>query len=265
MTAPQLDTDFARAIRTELTAIGTKGSRLQRRQRTARTVAWSLGALALAGATTGAAVAIANQPGSTTVTAIGTSVTVTHTGTGTIDLGAVPDRAGVVVIDLTCDNGVGQAFVETTPGDDGNPTAQGIDCRNADHPMHVSDGLLPADGSTSITVKAEPETTWTATARYATSTTSPWGVNANGQTYGTPNGHGYPDLVPLRADNGKLGYALATEAWQLTPASEKLTSITVYEKDGTTVIGTSRVEHATEIPVDPSLIPYGVATEPTGK
>lgn len=261
MSTPKINTEFAHEVRAELTAIGTKSSRLQRHQRKTRTVAWTLGTLALVGVTTGAAVVVNSFPGSTTVAPVGTTVTVTHTGTGTIDLGPAPANAEVVVIDLTCVNNIGQAFIQSTPGDDLAATASGINCVLADKPMHVGDGLLPVEGTTTITVRAEPGTTWKATAQYATSTTSPWGVNANGQTYGVSNGHGVPDLTPARTDDGKPGYVFSKEVDELDPSVGDVIKINVYEKDGTTVIGTYEVRTMPSIPIDPTLTPYGAATE----
>lgn len=252
MSTTQLETDFAQAVRAELTAIGTRNSGLQRHQRHVRTLALGVGVLALAGVTTGAAVVINNLPGTITVEPFGTVITVTHTGAATIDLGPIPSEADVVAVDLTCISDTGIVSVNSIPQADGTEQGSGIQCaRNAGGTAHFNNVLLPAAGTTTITITAPERTTWSAAARYATSATEPWGVNMNGQTYGIGNAEGEPDLIRARADNGAWGYTSTEEVSR----TDEEGSVNVYESDGTTVIGQQAFHVVANIPLDPALIP----------
>ncbi|HEY0249267.1 MAG TPA: hypothetical protein VGC45_13480 [Gryllotalpicola sp.] len=243
-TTPTLDPEFASAIRDELVAIGTKKSRLQRHQRRTRALGIGIAAVAVAAATTGAAVAT-NYGGLTTVTPAGTPVTVTHTGTATIGLGPAVTGANSVIVDLSCVSGTGKVSVPLTPGVMQNintgkviaptgPETTEFNCGSLTRGVRVTDGYL-APGSTSITITVDPDTTWKATAQYGTATTSDWGINANGQTYGAVNKkNGMPDLEPVQATNGAVGYAFTKE---MLPPHQDGDSVNVYESDGTTVIG----------------------------
>jgi hypothetical protein len=247
----EMDAELTRSVRAELTAIGTDRSRLRQQQRRGRALAVSLGAAALVAATTGAAIVVSALPGTTTVAPLGTAVTATHTGTATLDLGSAPAQAGAVIIDLTCLNGRGAVGVDTIAPAGSTGSATSVDCTVRSTPVHVTDGLLPTAGSTTITITADSDTRWTATARYASSATSEWGVNANGQTYGVPNPRGVPDLTAAFATNGKLGYVVDRELTSF----EGEGSINVYESDGTTVIGEFRIEIGAAVPVTPPPVP----------
>jgi hypothetical protein len=236
-----LDPVFSDAVRDELAAIGTKRSLLQRHQRRVRIAAAAVIAVAVAGVTTGAAVVVSAYPGSTTVAPLGAAVTVTRTGTSTIDLGANSDNANTVIIDVTCVSRTGSIQVPTTSGfsvdASGTPsidqTTTQWDCAQRSATVHIKDGYL-APGGTSITVTADAGTTWTAVARYGSASTQPFAVNAHGQTYGEPNGvYGNPDLQGAQATNGKIGY-IYTKAFSSFRGCGYLP---VYDSDGTTVIG----------------------------
>ena len=254
MSTTEMNTNFAQGVRAELAAIGTKDSGLQRHQRRARRLAVGLGALALVGATTGAAVVVYNLPGTTSVAPIGSSVSTTTTGTANIDLGPVPANATVVVIDLTCISDNGQLALLTAPstGSTG-PDGRGMNCAGNDGgTIRVDDGLLPQAGSTTVTVTADPHTTWKATAQYATSTITEWGVNSAGQTYGLPNVHGVPDLTHAKASNGEWGYVYIRELQGM----EEEGFISVYKADGTTIVGQQAFHVSANIPVDETIIPH---------
>lgn len=231
MNTPTLDPILASAIENELAALGAKNSRLQRHQRRARGVSAAIGTIALAGVLTGGAIVISNFPGETTTTPLGGIVAGKFTGTASIDLGARPAGAGAVILDVTCTEG-GTMVVplagehhDTATWDCSNPIRKDT--------THITNGRLPAAGSTSITITADPGTQWSVTAQYASRSTTAWGVNDNGQTYGAPNENGLPDLSAAQATNGKLGYILNTELVSINHDG----SINVYESDGTTVIG----------------------------
>jgi hypothetical protein len=231
-----MNTTTAEAVRDELVAIGTPGSRLQRHQRRVRLAGLAVGVVVLGAATTGAAIVVNGFPGETTVSPLGTVITASGTGTTIVDLGAAPSDAGAVVVDITCTAAQGTISLSTIPqaGSGGSSSAQ-MDCALGNGSMHVTDGLLPADGSTSFTIIADPGTTWDATLQYASSSSTPWGVNANGQTYGVPNANGVPDLSPALATNGKVGYILNSDLFTIEYPDHGF--INVYESDGTTVIG----------------------------
>lgn len=240
MNDSELDTGFAAAVRAELVAVGTKASRLQRHQRRIRlsvTGIIAIGALA----TTGAAILINGFPGTTTVTPIGVAVAVTRTGTATINLGPATNGANAVIIDVTCISDTGSISVPATNGVSQDASGKvtpmvgmaGWDCAKRPTTVHIKDGFL-APGSTSITVTADPGTTWKAIAQYGGATTSAWGVNAHGQTYGAPNAkNGFPDLRGAQATNGKLGFIYVKEFG----AFKGTGCINVYKSDGATVIG----------------------------
>ena len=239
MSTPELDPHFARAVRDELSALGTSRSRLQRHQRHTRAVAIGVGVVVAATATTGAAILVNTYPGETTVASLGNTVTITHTGTGQIDLGPAPENADVVSVKLSCTSDAGGRVSFLTRPQADTPGDQWVEtpCPNT---LRVPDALLPPDGSTSITITADSDTTWTASAQYATSATTEWGVNANGQTYGVTNHNGSPDLVAARATNGRYGYMLDSD-WMVLDVDHP---INIYKSDGTTVIGQWTVEPA---------------------
>lgn len=236
-----LDRQFARAVRDELAAIGTKRSLLERHQRHGRVVAVALTAVAVAGVTTGAALVASGYPGSTIVAPVGATITVTRTGSSTIDLGPNASNANTVIIDVTCVSHTGAIAVDTTSGfsvdasgtSHIDKTTSGWNCATRSTTVHIKDGYL-APGGTSITVTADPGTTWTAVARYGSATTLPFGINANGQTYGEPNGvYGMPDLQGAQAANGKVGYVYTKQFNSFMGCGY----LPVYDSDGTTVIG----------------------------
>lgn len=230
MNTTTLSPSVASAIETELAAIGTPESQLQRIQRRARRLAFVLGTIAGAAVLTGGAIVASGFPGETTTTPIGSVVTGTYTGTASVELGAAPADADVVILDVTCVEGHGVITVPLSRGE-----SVEWDCDARPDPTHIASGRLPGPGSTSITIAADPGTQWTVTARYATTSTTEWGVNANGQTYGVANENGVPDLSPALATNGKVGYILNRELLSLGVGEEGF--INVYESDGTTVIG----------------------------
>jgi len=265
MNTTDLDSDFAGAVRAELTAIGTKASRLQRHRRRTRLLGAGVLAIAVAGATTGAAIVVNSIPGTTTVTPSGHVVTVTGTGTASIDLGEPGEGSNSVILDVTCVSDSGTITVPLTSGvmrDASGKTLLGgaewdeWDCAKVKRTTHITDGYL-APGSNAITITASPGTVWKAAARYGSATTSDWGVNANGQTYGTSNKkNGVPDLDAAQATNGNVGYISVKELWALVGDGY----INVYESDGTTVIGKFPIgdvegglgDVTTDTPTDPA-------------
>lgn len=231
-----LERTFADGIERELAAIGTRRSRLQLHQRRARTATIAAGSLALVGALTGAALVVVNGlPGTTEVTPFPAAVSGSHVGTAEIELGPVPAGADRVILDVTCSEG-GKLEVPTRPV--GESAGGGV-FWNCSDPLRenpttrILDGRLPEPGGTSITVTADRGTPWSVVARYGSSESSDWGVNARGETYGVPNDDGVPDLSAAQATNGEIGYIRQTELM----AFEGEGYLDVYESDGETVIG----------------------------
>ena len=229
MNTTTLRPSVAAAIENELAALGTADSRLQRNQRRARRLAFVLGTLAGAAVLTGGAIAVIGFPGETTTTPLGSVVSGTYTGTASVDLGPVPADADAVILDVTCVQGGGVILV---PLNNGGAT---WDCDMRTDTTHITNGKLPDPGSTTITITVDPGTQWSVTAQYATASTTEWGVNANGQTYGVGNENGLPDLSPALATNGRVGYIFNREVLSFREGEEGF--INVYESDGTTVIG----------------------------
>jgi len=235
MTSTEMNPLLSDAVRAELCALGTKHSRLQRQQRRARALAVGIGLVVVAGLTTGAAIVVNSLPGTATATAISSISSATHTGTGTMELGPVPARASAVIVTLACLNQVGTVSVETN-SQSGNVEhdAEALLCgAGRTKPARIADAALPARGSTGITITAGPGTKWSATAQYASTSTTPWGVNARGHTYGKCTTRGCPDLIAAQVVDGEEGY-VSDRQWA---AFRGTGYIPVYKSDGTTVIG----------------------------
>ena len=218
---------------------------------------WRLGAvLGLGvGLTVGGGVALAAGvfshplPGSPRQTPLAHTITATHTGTATVELGQPPHRANSVSITLT----------GLSVGTYRFPNGSSMGCDKSDLASRPygcrSTAVEPlAAGQDSITITAAPGVTWRLQATYVKEMVAPWKTNALGETYGVPNGKGFPDLVAVSFDQGrKSGYAKwrdlncdwngpgtppATAA-NGTPAVPAPTSVAipVYKSNGTTRIG----------------------------
>lgn len=236
MTTSEMHPELAHAVRAELAAIGTPSSRLQRLQRRSRLFAAGVAALVVVAVTTGAAILVSSFPGSTTVTPLGGLHSATGTGPGELELGPVPTGATRAVLTVQCLNSEGSLSIAGQTGDFTTFYCVGggrVDSQGVVHPWHMNDALLPEKGSTAIKIMADPGTKWSISGQYASSSTTPWGKNANGQTYGQCNVEGCPDLIGARASNGKVGFVFNHAALSISGSG----SIPVYESDGTTVIG----------------------------
>jgi hypothetical protein len=99
-------------------------------------------------------------------------------------------------------------------------------------------------GQHATIIRAGDGQRWRLTATYAQVSTSDWGVNGNGQTYGVANDDGTPDLIAAIATNGKTGYVYARDLEQPAPTTLQTgtppgptRTIPVYTSDGHTEIG----------------------------
>jgi hypothetical protein len=179
-------------------------------------------------------------PGSDLVTPLAQPVTVTGTGTQTVQLGTQPAGTNAINISFTC----------LTAGDFTFADGSRVDCATADlagmraHQATYAMPIAPGQDSTAITTS--PGARWRLTAAYSSVTATAWGANASGQTYGTANQHGTPDLVAVVATNGRTGYVYATQLTSPAPTSPSQAvaennsppkTLIVYDSDGKTPIG----------------------------
>ena len=240
-----LDTTFAAGMRQRLIDTADGSSPLAKHTHRMRLAVGLVAGVTVAGLLTAGAIIATGIPGEHIVTDLGTAVTQSHTGTATVELGEGPETANAVSFTITCTSAgaFSVTFADTsgvswecsdTPGLNDRTTEDPYDSTApVGHEVNVKDQLLAA-GETSFVVTTDPGTTWTVSARYANSVTTDWGVNANGQTYGAPNEKGVPDLIPVRATNGAIGYSYWSD---FISHGDEGDTFPVYESDGTTVIG----------------------------
>lgn len=182
-------------------------------------------------------------PGGQRVTHLSEPRTVEHEGLAVIDLGPEPEGATAVSITLTCLSGGSFRY----------PDGARLVCNAAEIRDYVASPYVMdlAHITFPMTVEARPGT-WRATVSYVSTETTPWGVNAKGETYGVENENGTPDLIGVVATNERTGYAYRSDlaaAHSPLPASpehaleiqeeqaETTVTVPVYESDGETVIG----------------------------
>jgi hypothetical protein len=189
-------------------------------------------------------------PGGPVITPLAAPITVTGSGTQTIDLGPQPAGANAISLEFTC----------LTAGSFTFGDASTEQCGSSDPDSQPATGTLPlSPGQQSTSVAAAPGERWRVTVFYASVTLGTWKTNANGQTYGVQNANGTPDLVAAEATNGCMGYVYASQMTRPPPASPaealaeqaantKGVFIPVYESDGTTVIGRFEIAEPGAVP-----------------
>ena len=238
-----MDETFAVALRAALVEhVRTSRSPARTRRLRWRGGLAAITALLIAGGGVAFATGIFQLPGSNVVTHLAPAVTFTGTGTHTVDLGTPPPGTTSIDIELTC----------LSPGTFTTADGASLECGSTDigATADTMSWQLPVSGLHSTTITATGGARWRLVATYSAISTSPWGVNAHGQTYGVVNAHGTPDLIAVIATNGRTGYAYADQlqrAQPPTPTSPQQaianngphqpTSIPVYASDGRTVIG----------------------------
>lgn len=191
------------------------------------------------------------RPGGTRVTHLSEPLTVTGTGTATVELGEKPaGTTGVAMVldclsagDFTYPDGAGMIC---DADDAGRRTVAEEDYAAA---SYVIDLAQDAD---QIDIRATEGATWRLTTTYVSTELTAWGVNAKGETFGVHNEHGEPDLIAVSATNGRFGYAYVadmnaadgpepTSPEHAVELQEQLAgrgvSVPVYESDGETVVG----------------------------
>jgi hypothetical protein len=242
MTVP-MDETFAAALR-DLLVEQVQGAPSPGRwsARPRRWIAAAGAALVLAAAGGGISYAAGvwtTEPGGNAVSELAPPVTATGIGTQTVDLGTPPAATTAIYIAFTCLTAGNFTFA-----DGASVECDRVDAARRSPPVTYTMSIMSGQDSTTIT--ATPGARWRLVATYASVTTTAWGVNASGQTYGIQNQHGVPDLVAVIATNHRSGYVYAK---QLSPPPPKTIAqalaqnhapprtLTVYESDGKTPIG----------------------------
>lgn len=249
MSAAPLDPVFASALRERLVALARDGRSLRRRW------SWRLGAGTLAGSVALAggvafAAGVFSPPGAPHDTPTAGVVAVTRTGTATVELGSAPPGTTNISLTLTC----------LSTGTFGYPDGSWMSCSPADlaHPPpgdRTSTEVVPLHpGVHSVTITANPKSSWTLEALYINRVITPWGRNSHGETYGQANVNGRPDLVQVVFRAGsQQGYVKASDldcasgrseihtpadavAWTAASKTRDV-SVPIYTSDGRTVIG----------------------------
>lgn len=233
----------ARTVALRAALVATVASAPRRRRWRFVLAAGAGGLLALGGAAAAADAWL--LPGSDEVEGMGSAVTVTEAGDAEVDLGQAPEGASSVDITLTClDAGTfyfpDGASLVCGPGDEGSASGYSIPLDRAQSPFVFT--VLPSSAR------------WTATLQYVSREPTPFGVNANGDTFGVERSDGsVPDLVAVIATNGLEGYSYWKDLQQPMPSSPAealrwqeehgadVIVIPVYLSDGETVIGEFRM------------------------
>jgi hypothetical protein len=240
----QMDESFSAALRDLLVEQVQQENRPRRWFARRRWIAGAGAALVLAVSGGGIAYATgaftSTLPGGDALTGLAAPVSATGIGTETVKLGARPAGARSIYLAFTCLSAGDFTFadgasVHCDRGDIGRRSAQ------------VNYTLKIAPGQDSTRIAATAGARWRLLATYVSVSTTAWGVNASGQTYGVQNQHGTPDLVAVTATNHRTGYVYAHQLYQPAPKTIKQAlgqnhaaapkTLTVYESDGETPIG----------------------------
>lgn len=230
----KMDEAFASSLRAALVEHVETSPAVRRRTRWHVIIGAGIGAL-LVGGGVAVATGVLPLPGADMVTPLASSVTQTGSGTGTIELGNPPAGATVIDIKLTC------LTAGTFVTDDGASMV----CTGADSGSGTMGWQVPVQGGQHTTaIHAGAGERWRVVATYSAVTTTSWGTNADGLTYGVANDRGTPDLLAVIATNGKTGYVYSRDlqvpeptGLQTGASTSKPIQLPVYTSDGHTVIG----------------------------
>lgn len=250
---PQMSIEFADALHTALVAVVTETPARRRGRHRRR---WLLGGgISLAALTIGTATAVAvtTIPGTPIVRPVADAVSGEFTGSATIALGDPPTDASRVRLSITC---LGEGTIAVTGWGSLHCGEESLG--------DASPNVIAIPDARTVEVTADSGMRWSFEAVYLSVTDTEWAVNDSGQSYGVPRETpgaplvetNYPDLIPVSATNGSVGYVYKEDhAWatgdlamqQFTSPEDALRwqetegrfdrSIPVYESDGTTVIG----------------------------
>jgi hypothetical protein len=238
------------------------------RRRLARPWRWGIGAVlitGLLGSGTAIAAQLSVQPGGDVHTDLATPVVTSRVGTASIPLGVRPKGASEVSLQFFPQDVGTYAFGRGGASE----TVTAAMLARSVGPASTTSGDLPTaavvlrvaqldPGGRSFTITTSASTLrWSASLTWVGSRTTPWGINARGQTYGMQNADGTPDLVAVEATNGNDGYAYRKDLddadgiasiksfsspqdalkWQRAHQG-RVVRVPVYESDGTTMVGT---------------------------
>ena len=237
-----MDEGFAANLRTALVEHVEETRTRRRRTRWHVTVGAGVGVLIVGGGIAVAAGVLA-LPGADVVKPLAASVTGTGTGTATVELGTPPTGATAIDIKLTC----------LTAGTFFTADGASLVCTADDAVVGTMGWRLPLQaGQHTTTIRAGAGQRWSLLATYSHVTTTAWGINGDGLTYGVMNDNGTPDLLAVIASNGKTGYAYSRDlhapeptGLQTGPNTSRPIVVPVYTSDGHSVIGqfTTNVSH----------------------
>lgn len=241
------DSTYGAALRSELRRrVRLAGVPLWRRPRVIVSAVAVFATITLGGTAAAATAGYLVLPGFPVAAQLGKSVVEEHQGTATVDLGAAPTGATNIALEFWC----------LTPGTFTLGDGSGVICNESDVGSPSSATLPLTDGQHSTTVRTSANASWKLSATYVNSTTTPWAINKQGETYGVSNEHGTPDLVAVATTDGKYGYAFAQQIadadgttaaagfkspqdaldWQKRMAGKSIV-VPVYLADGKTRIG----------------------------
>ncbi|MFJ5958000.1 peptidase M56 family protein [Paenarthrobacter sp. NPDC092416] len=260
----KVDERFSQALRSELVSRVEK-TRTGRSWGNSR---WGLGAGVFAGAVlvggAGAAAAgLLTIPGAPVITPLGSPVTVSYSGPATVRFGAAPEGAKSIRVKLTCLTTGSWAFESGATS-----TCKSQDLKGPGKVTQFQIPIVPGKESTTINTQAQSQ--WQVTWTFVDEEPTPWATNAHGETYGAQNDKGLPQLVAVKATNGRPGYVYNAEledatgmtaalsfktreealAWQEQRKGRKI-AIPVYESDGKTVVGEFVISNDDEGPTGP--------------
>jgi hypothetical protein len=255
MSTLEMDPVFTTSLREALITNAVSAPRARRRWRL-RIGGGMIVSLTLAAGGVALATGLFTQPGAPIDTQLGSIVTVTRTGTATINIGTPPVGTTDISLKLTC----------LTAGLFDLPNGSSMSCSAVDlskpSAERTESEIVPISaGADMLTIKTSSNATWTLQTDYVNQVSTAWGVNANGQTFGVPNQNGTPDLVAVFADIPNIhGYVKESDlncaaggdvsspaeavVWDKVSQNRNI-SVPVYESDGVTVVGTFTVGGAT--------------------
>jgi len=246
MTEPSMSEEFAEALRSELVQRANSKSRRGRRALLGGGFAV---AILFSGTAIAAATGLISLPGATTTTPLSETKTMTHQGTGTLDLGQRPVDATGVALSLTCLTSGSLTF------DDGASVACTLPADQDQHTTYVLPITSVKNDFVTIATR-DDDMWWTLSASWVSAETGDWALNIAGQTYGVVNSKGEPDLIAVVSMDGRPGYVSRTDLegangtaearefvspedatdWQAVHVGT-VRHIPVYESDGVTRIG----------------------------
>ena len=229
-----MDEAFASSLRAALVEHVGSASARRRRTRWQVTLGAGLGVL-LVGGGVAVAAGVRPLPGADVVTPVAASVTHDGTGPGTVELGIPPAGAKVIDIKLTC----------LTAGTFFTADGASLVCGRQDAGHGTMGWQLPVQaGQHATDIRAGEGERWRIVATYSDVTTTAWGTNADGLTYGIANDQGTPDLLAVIATNGMTGYVYSRDlqgpeptGLQTGASTSKPIQLPVYTSDGHTIVG----------------------------